>query len=841
MKNISRQMLPWLMLGALVAAGCASDSPRRPAAGPDMTTEAPYTKSGLKTLAILPFSGFFEGETEASESAGKHLAAVLTTELLSTGRAPELVEREHIHPLIEEIELSENAVVDPASTLQKGRLLGARVMAFGSFAVLGPNVRIDVRIVDVETGETVLAEFVRGKKSDLFTLQHDLAHRLAAGFEDRLRTEPRKKTPKPAACDPKTAPPPDRRKPLLLLIAGGDGSRGTVARDAESMLQSALTPCYDIQTPDDVPEADQNRTIPALSGKTTAIRALARLMKAEYAVYGRIESESYPLKIYGLSMTKAVTTLTCRIYHQGRAERIHRAVFNGMRRFPEAALQVGLQRLAGETSRRIVAAIQAADRSPSLSRMREQTETTVENTARIPDAVQTPPRLRIQRPVLGRRGEAVIMKSDATLRGVIENYRRTDRLTVNGKQVEVGPGGRFETVVSPEPGANAFFVEVTGERGRYAEKECFIHRPPDRTPPFVSVVEPPVGKGIGVMAGKLRGPLTVAGYAEDLGKVVSVSVNGVPARIDDEGRFTASVSPETAPEGWVRIRAEDDSGNITRKRFQMIKGGEDSKIRLVAARREKPVLWALCVGISRYESAVADLRFAAKDARLLAATLEQQAGKLFSEVHAALLIDEAATRESVLSAMSGHLNRAAPEDVVFIFLSGHGLRHQGTDTYYFVPHDADPETILSRGLGMYSFDRALNMIAENVGKVIVVVDTCHAGAMRIGFKSWDGGVDLAKTLRRAKGRFVLASAKSGEISVEDERFQLPGSHPPGHGVFAYGLIRGLMGEANLDGDHYISVTELFRYVSRRVPRLTEGRQHPYLRSEGEDIPFVLLR
>jgi len=85
----------------------------------------------------------------------------------------------------------------------------------------------------------------------------------------------------------------------------------------------------------------------------------------------------------------------------------------------------------------------------------------------------------------------------------------------------------------------------------------------------------------------------------------------------------------------------------------------------------------------------------------------------------------------------------------------------------------------------------------------------------------------------------LSASKGGEESLENEAFKLD-KEDTGHGAFTYIMIEGMSGKANNDGDDYISLNELFQYVAKHVPRLTKGRQHPYFRSEGTDMPFVIL-
>jgi len=43
----------------------------------------------------------------------------------------------------------------------------------------------------------------------------------------------------------------------------------------------------------------------------------------------------------------------------------------------------------------------------------------------------------------------------------------------------------------------------------------------------------------------------------------------------------------------------------------------------------------------------------------------------------------------------------------------------------------------------------------------------------------------------------------------------------------------LKGKADLDGDRLIDVDEIYRYLNREVPNMTNGAQHPVKKGETE--------
>ena len=259
---------------------------------------------------------------------------------------------------------------------------------------------------------------------------------------------------------------------------------------------------------------------------------------------------------------------------------------------------------------------------------------------------------------------------------------------------------------------------------------------------------------------------------------------------------------------------------------------------LVAEFKEKAALWVLTVGVSQYQDERINLRFADHDALRIAQLLKSQEGLLFREVFTQVLINENATREQIHRSMSQFLGQAAPDDVVLIFLAGHGLQDRQTGTYYFVPHNASADNLVYNGLPMPSFEEAVRRLQTNVDKVVLWLDTCHSGAMSRSSRGVNTGEDLAAALKQAEGRYILSASKPGEESLEDEAFRFPDSKR-GHGAFTFSLMRGLKGEA-ADSSGVVWLSDLLSHVSKEVPRLTAGKQHPHQDVLGTDMPLFIV-
>jgi hypothetical protein len=249
-------------------------------------------------------------------------------------------------------------------------------------------------------------------------------------------------------------------------------------------------------------------------------------------------------------------------------------------------------------------------------------------------------------------------------------------------------------------------------------------------------------------------------------------------------------------------------------------------------------LWVLSVGVSQYANESLNLQYADNDAEKVAGLLASQKGVLFDEVNTHVLVNDKATRENILVAMSDFLGQAAGDDVVVIFLAGHGLSDRKTGTYYFVPHNADDTNLIHAGLPMQMFNEAIKRLQTHVNKVILLNDTCHAGGMQMGARGVSAGEDLTESLIKANGQYVLSASQAGEISLEREDFRFEGDDK-GHGAFTYALLDGLRGKA-ADKEGVVWVSDLFGHVSKKVPRLTTGQQHPHHQMRGTDMPLFVL-
>jgi TolB-like protein/cell division FtsZ-interacting protein ZapD len=94
-----------------------------------------------------------------------------------------IVEREKLEKLIGEIKLNQSKYFDQSTAQKLGQGLGAQTILTGAFFILDNTIRIDARLIDVETGGVIVAEEVTGSQSNFFSLHKQLVSILSKGLK----------------------------------------------------------------------------------------------------------------------------------------------------------------------------------------------------------------------------------------------------------------------------------------------------------------------------------------------------------------------------------------------------------------------------------------------------------------------------------------------------------------------------------------------------------------------------------------------------------------------------------------------------------------------------------
>ncbi|NUQ12713.1 MAG: hypothetical protein HUU26_10380 [Gemmatimonadaceae bacterium] len=133
-------------------------------------------------VAVMPFSNASLRDHATYEPFTVGVAAMLLSELRANPRI-QIIERERLRQVLDELQLAQSGEVDPAGAARAGRILGARHMIFGAF-IIDPRgrLRIDARAVNVQTSEIEHVETVNDDADNLLGAVQRLGQQLNRGL-----------------------------------------------------------------------------------------------------------------------------------------------------------------------------------------------------------------------------------------------------------------------------------------------------------------------------------------------------------------------------------------------------------------------------------------------------------------------------------------------------------------------------------------------------------------------------------------------------------------------------------------------------------------------------------
>ena len=236
-------------------------------------------------------------------------------------------------------------------------------------------------------------------------------------------------------------------------------------------------------------------------------------------------------------------------------------------------------------------------------------------------------------------------------------------------------------------------------------------------------------------------------------------------------------------------------------------------------------IWAVVVGVGRYSS-MPVLKYSDDDAYQYYAFLKSPEGGALPDKQVKVLVDEDATRANILQTLRQVLLKADENDVIVFYFSGHGL--DGS----FLPQDYD-------GINNRLLHSEVKQIFEQsrAKHKIMVADACFSGSM-LAMKqpfSMQQMQSFYRAFDDTKGGTALfMSSKSQEYSLEDQGLR--------SGIFSHYLIRGLKGEADVDGNRIVTMREIYDYVYKNVRSYTSNAQTPTISGAFDwQMPTSMVR
>jgi len=216
--------------------------------------------------------------------------------------------------------------------------------------------------------------------------------------------------------------------------------------------------------------------------------------------------------------------------------------------------------------------------------------------------------------------------------------------------------------------------------------------------------------------------------------------------------------------------------------------------------------------------------------------------------------DKAASKDALLKRLRWLKDNANEDCMVVVTLSGHGLKVDN-NRFFFLCHryDSDKEPAAT-ALAWEDFQQ---YFADLPCPVVVVMDTCHSGAITLQGRSGnpqdelEAAVDdaLRKLGKSKNGIAVVAACRATEMAQE---------HPAwGHGALTLAVLELIQGKKLYEGEtrtsraelpqgkSVLTLEDLQRYAADRVEDLVGSGQAVVVKaSDGlylRDIPIAAIK
>jgi WD40 repeat protein len=298
------------------------------------------------------------------------------------------------------------------------------------------------------------------------------------------------------------------------------------------------------------------------------------------------------------------------------------------------------------------------------------------------------------------------------------------------------------------------------------------------------------------------------------------------ARATSRGDLEVDPSDKSCP---YRFVVDEAAAKAAKQNSTSGRGLSATTCRRPPSKREQGTLWVLAVGIDQYSPGWDSLTQSRSSADRVAKYFSQL-NSVFSDVRVRGPDDLEgleATQQirnrtpgrmnlaTVRNALFGIAQSARPDDVVVIFLSGHGVVLPGDEMFYFVASDTTKESAeITRSTGMSTamISDALRSISAR--RIFLIVDSCQSGALveslvNIARKRVQatGQTDSCDPVT-ANGVTVLGGALPVQDAVQTNQYS----------PMAQALMEALTSRRDdPEGAHWVS--DVVKYVVRRVPQI----------------------
>lgn len=253
-----------------------------------------------------------------------------------------------------------------------------------------------------------------------------------------------------------------------------------------------------------------------------------------------------------------------------------------------------------------------------------------------------------------------------------------------------------------------------------------------------------------------------------------------------------------------------------------------------------PNLYILAIGVSEYSTGVANLSYAATDAKSIADAFQKHSNQVYGTVDVKLLTNKEVTRKSILEGLDWLRREVTQLDAGVLFFAGHGFVGGPKKRHYLLPADVNLKDLDTTAVAGSEVREKLKGMS---GKLLMLVDACHSGA--IGEEQSRSATNSVKQategtndewirdlMRLENSLTVITACQGDELAWEDNRVKA--------GYFTRAVVSALSGQGDLDGNGLVYLNELNIYVTQTVKKLSAGKQHVRTYIPASNLPALPL-
>jgi dipeptidyl aminopeptidase/acylaminoacyl peptidase len=292
-------------------------------------------------------------------------------------------------------------------------------------------------------------------------------------------------------------------------------------------------------------------------------------------------------------------------------------------------------------------------------------------------------------------------------------------------------------------------------------------------------------------------------------QTIFVSIKDHAYLLDGENKITVKASSE---DGFVHGRGAIGKAVIKKEVLK------------------EPQFFAVVIGVGDYANDQLNLKYTVNDAEAISNAMQLGAENLFSKDRTHIYTittnsDKLPNKENIKNIFKEISTIANAEDIITVYLSGHGITWGGDQgDFYFLTSDATATTneayndSVIRNKNTISTSEWVEWLKDIPAlKQVMIIDACGSGkAVDNLLSERDIEPSQIKAIDRMKdrtGMYIISGCTADAVSYEASMY--------GQGLLTYSILQAFKGAA-LKEDKYVDIFTVLDYARETVPDLAEG-------------------